>query len=80
MGILIKTSVCTIIKGKKKLMVPMLDSFWKHVAPCKALVAKLKVKAREHYFLKTNTHVANEKLCVGQGPKTMFKQVIHGAI
>jgi hypothetical protein len=70
---LIKSSVCTIIEGKKKLMVPMLDSFWKHVGPCRALVIKLKVKVREHYFLKTNTHVVNEKLYVGQGPKTMFK-------
>jgi hypothetical protein len=61
-------------------MVPMLHSFWKHVGPCKVLVVQLKVKVREHYFLKTNTHVANEKLYVGQGLKTMFKQVIHVAI
>jgi hypothetical protein len=57
MGNLIKSSAATIIESKKKLMVPMLDSFWKHVGPCKALVAKLKVKVREHYFLKTNTHI-----------------------
>ncbi len=58
----------------------MLDSFWKHVRPCKALVAKLRVKVRERYFLKTNTHVANENLYVGQGFITMLKQIIHDAI
>jgi hypothetical protein len=61
-------------------MVPMLNSFWKHVGPCKALVTKPRVKVREHYFLKTKTHVVNETFFVGQGLKTMFKQVIHGAI
>ncbi len=56
MGNLIKSSVCTIIEGQKKLMVPMLDSFWKHVGPCKALVAK-------SFMVQFEFLIGRKKLC-----------------
>ncbi len=34
----------------------------------------------EHYFLKSNAHVVNEKLYFAKGSKTMLQHVIHGAI
>ncbi len=60
-------NICTRIKSKKKLMVPKLGFLWKHVGYCKALVAMLGVKVWDHYFLKTNYDVANEKLYFSKG-------------
>ncbi len=65
---------------KYKLLIANLDSFWKHASHCKVLVAMLEVKVGEHYFLKPNAHVANEKLYFAKGLKIMLQHVIHGAI
>jgi hypothetical protein len=63
--------VCNLIESKKKLLVPKLDYFWKHVGNCKVLVAMLGVKVRQHYCLKSNAHVVNEKFYVAKGPKQL---------
>jgi hypothetical protein len=34
----------------------------------------------EHYFLKPNAYVANEKLYFAKGLKTMLQHVIHGGV
>ncbi len=34
----------------------------------------------EHYFLKSNAHVVNEKLYFAKGSKIMLQQVIHGVV
>jgi hypothetical protein len=39
-----------------------------------------RVKMGDHYFLRTNSHVANEKLNFSKGSKTMLQQITHGAI
>ncbi len=33
----------------------------------------------EHYFLKTNAHVINEKLYFAKGPEIVLQQVVRGA-
>jgi hypothetical protein len=33
----------------------------------------------EHYFLKSNAHVVNEKLYFAKGSKIVLQQIIHGA-
>jgi hypothetical protein len=38
-----------------------------------------RVKVGEHYFLKSNAHVVNEKLYFAMCSKTMLYQIIHGA-
>jgi len=38
------------------------------------------VKVGEHYFLKSNAHVDNEKLYFAKGSKIVLQQVTHGAI
>jgi hypothetical protein len=38
------------------------------------------VKVGEHYFLKFNAHVANEKFYFVKGLKTMLQHVNHGAV
>jgi hypothetical protein len=50
--------VCTLIEIKEIFLIPKLDSHWKHANPCKVLIVRPKVKVGEHYFLKTNAHVA----------------------
>jgi hypothetical protein len=36
------------------------------------------LRQKEHYFLKTNAHVANEKLYFVKGLETMLQQVVKG--
>ncbi len=51
----VQCKVCKWMKGIDKLLVPMLDSLWKHASCCNVLVAMLGVKVGDHYFLKTNS-------------------------
>ncbi len=74
----VRCKVCSQIGGKKKLMIIKIDYLWKHVGRCKTLVSMLNIKVREHYFLKTNAHVANEKLYFVKGLETMLQQVVEG--
>jgi hypothetical protein len=64
--------VCNLIEGKYNFLIPTLDSFWKDACHCKTLVVVLGVKVGQHYFLKSNAHVANEKFYVAKGLETMF--------
>jgi hypothetical protein len=64
--------VCSLIDGKCKLLIANLDSFWKHARCHKTLVAMPRVKVEEPYFLKSNGHVANEKLYFAKGLETML--------
>jgi hypothetical protein len=68
----VQCKVCSLIDGKNKLLVIKLDSLWKHAGCCKALVAMLRVKVGEHYFLKFNAHVVNEKLYFAKGSKIVL--------
>jgi hypothetical protein len=61
-----------LIDGKDKLLVAKVDSLWKHEGCCKALVAMSRVKVGEHYFLKSNAHVVNEKIYFPKGSKTVL--------
>lgn len=45
----VECKVCSLIEGKDKLLVPKLDSFWKHVGHHKALIVMLEIKVRQHY-------------------------------
>jgi hypothetical protein len=53
--------VCTIIKGQDKLLVPKLDSLWKHVGQKKVAITSMGVVIWDLIFLKTKQHVLNEK-------------------
>jgi hypothetical protein len=44
------------------------------------LVVMLGVKVGEHYFLKPNTYVVNEKLYFAKGLESMLQHVIHGGV
>jgi hypothetical protein len=58
----VQSKVCSFIDGKNKLLVAKFDSLWKHAGRHKTSVVMPGVKVGEHYFLKSNAHVANEKL------------------
>lgn len=53
--------VCTLIESIEKLLIPKLVSLWKHASHHETLEVMSRVKVGEHHFLKSNTHVANEK-------------------
>jgi hypothetical protein len=60
--------VCSFIDGKDKLLAAkLLDLLWKHARHRKALVVMSGVKVGEHYFLKSNAHIPNEKLYFAKG-------------
>jgi hypothetical protein len=65
--------VYTQIEHKQKLLVPNLDCLWKHVGCFGS-------HASGSLFLKTNIHVANEKLYFATSVKPLLQQVAHGAI
>jgi len=58
----VRCKVCSDIEGRNKLLVPKLDSLWKHCGRRKATTSFGKVKAREYYFLSNNIHVKNDIL------------------
>jgi hypothetical protein len=57
----VRCKVCTLIENIKKRFVPKLASLWKHASHHETLEVMSSVKVSEHYFLKSNAHVANEK-------------------
>jgi hypothetical protein len=60
-----KCKVCSLIEGHDKLLVPKLDSSWKHDGQTKVITNIANVATRVHYYyLKINQHVLNEHLYV----------------
>jgi hypothetical protein len=53
-GALGKCKVCNKIEGCGKILVPKLDSFWKHARHKKVVTTIVYVATKEYYFLKTN--------------------------
>jgi hypothetical protein len=68
----VQCKVYFFIDGKDKLLVAKLGSLWKHAGRRKVLVVMSKVKVGEHYVLKSNAHVANEKLYFTKGLEIML--------
>jgi len=79
----VRCKVCTDVEGREKLLVPKLDSLWKHAGRRKAATSFGKIKAGEFYFLSTNAHVRNEKIYfakLGRAGQTVLEQVAEGTI
>ncbi len=62
-----KCKVCSMIGGHDKLLVPKLDSLWKHVGRRKIITVMPGVVMGNYYTLKTNQHAINEWLFVARG-------------
>jgi len=79
----VRCKICSDVEGRDKLLVPKLDSLWKHCGRRKATTSFGKVKAGDYYFLSNNVHVRNEKIFFARSGKagdTVVQQVAQGAI
>jgi hypothetical protein len=56
----VRCKVCSFVERREKLLVPKIDSLWKHVGWRKALCDTMKVKKGEYYYLGHNQHIKNE--------------------
>ncbi len=56
--------MCNVIERINKLIIPKLDSLWKHANWKKSTIAVVGVMARNFYYLKSNQHVFNDKFYV----------------
>lgn len=56
----VRCKICTDIMGREKLLVPKIDSLWKHVGKRKALANMGHVKQGDYYFLTKNQHAGNK--------------------
>ena len=61
--------ICFDVEGRDKLLVPKLDSLYKHCSRRKAKTSFGKVVAGKHYFLSNNVHVRNEKFFFARSGK-----------
>ena len=70
--------ICTDVEGREKLLVPKLDSLYKHAGRRRALVDIGKVRRGEYYYLRTNKHVKNERVFFAKGGQTVITKVLAG--
>jgi len=56
----VKCKVCSMISWCDKLLMPKLNSLWKHVGQRKAITTMSSVDVGKYYTLKINQHVINE--------------------
>ncbi len=65
-----------VIGGRDKILVPKLNSLWKHVGRRKAIIVIPSVAMGNYYTLKMNQHVINEWLFVARGRQSMVQQMV----
>lgn len=63
----VQSKVCSFVERREKLLVPKIDSLWKHAGRRKALCDTMKVKKGEYYCLGQNQHIKKriDLLCKG---------------
>jgi len=66
--------ICSKIESRK-LLVPKLDSLFKHLRVKKCIVARPRVKVSAYFSNPTNAHVKNEKLYASIGQDKIVAQV-----
>ena len=76
----VRCRICTAVEGREKLLIPKIDSLWKHAGRRRALVNVEKVKKGNFYFLSTNVHVKNERIYFSRGGDTVLQQVAQGVV
>ena len=52
--ILIRCKICIDVEGRKKLLLPKIDSFIKHAGKRRAAIDMEKVKCGEYFYLGNN--------------------------
>ena len=77
----VRCKICSDVEGRDKLLVPKVDSLYKHCGRRKAKTSFGKVVAGEHYFLSNNVYVWNEKFFFARSGKagdSVVQQVAQG--
>lgn len=74
----VRCKICSDVEGREKLLVPKLDSLYKHAGRRKALVDIGKVRRGEYYYLGSNQHVKNERVFFAKGGETVITKVLAG--
>jgi hypothetical protein len=70
--------ICTDVEGRKKLLVPKIDSLIKHAGRRKAIADMGKMKHGEYFYLGKNQHVKNERVYFAKGGQTIVMKVLAG--
>jgi hypothetical protein len=76
----VRSKVCSDVERRDKLLVPKIDSLWKHVGRRKALVDMAKVKRGEYYYLGSNQHVKNKRVYYAKGGETILQKLEAGVV
>jgi hypothetical protein len=76
----VRCKVCSDVERREKLLVPKIDSLWKHVGRRRALVDMAKVKRGEYYYLGSNQHVKNERVYYSKGGDTIVQKLGAGVV
>jgi hypothetical protein len=74
----VRCKVCSDVEGREKLLVPKIDSLYKHAGRRRALADMGKVRRGEYYYLGTNQHVKNERVFFAKGGQTVITKVLAG--
>ena len=63
------------VAGRNKLLVPELDSLYKHIGRRRAVVDIEKVRRGEYYYVGTNQHVKDERVFFAKGFQTVITKI-----
>lgn len=74
----VRCKVCSEAQGREKLLVPKIDSLWKHAGWRKALADMGKIWHGEYYYLVTCQHVKTERVFFAKGGDTVAQQLMLG--
>jgi hypothetical protein len=79
----VRCKTCSEVEGRDKLLVPKIDSLWKHCGRRKATTNFGKVVVGQYYFLSNNAHIKNEFFYFarnGKAADTVVQQVAQGEV
>jgi hypothetical protein len=76
----VRCKVCSFIEHWEKLLVPKIDSLWKHAGRHKTLCDSMKVKKGEYYYLGHNQHMKNKGIYYARGDESILDKIAVGLI
>lgn len=72
----VRCTVCSEVEGREKLLIPKLDSLWKHSGRRRAIVDAGKIKKGSHFFVSTCAHSKNERIYFARGGSATVVQLM----
>jgi hypothetical protein len=74
----VRCKVYSFVERREKLLVPKIDSLWKHAGRRKALCDSTKVKKGKYYYLGHNQHMKNENIYYAKVGESILDKVAAG--